>query len=177
MMSLWCATIFLNRGHGSILLTTRLMPLVRWQPPSKWTRWACSKAHSFYFVEPNALSTLPMKRSIRQEILSWRSIIFRWPLIRQEPISKKHECSFADYLDLYQNHHKVLLARRGSRRSTIPTRSRPPGRSRFRRSSRRVLRQPNSCNSVPFWHQIASPRNCIRDGAAYWPASAPTSGF
>ena len=40
-------------------------------------------------VERNALNMPPMKRSIRQAILSSRSIIFHWPLTKQGPILKK----------------------------------------------------------------------------------------
>lgn len=70
------------------------------------------------------------------------------------------ECSFADYLQTYQEHRQVLLERRGGRRATIPTRWPPPGRSRFSTSPQRTRQPPNYYTCARFWLPMRSPKNC-----------------
>jgi len=78
-----------NKAMGAFCPPHVLMLLVRWQLLSRWKQWVFSRGLTFSFVERGALSTRLTKRSIRLEILSSHSTIFRWPSIRQEPILKK----------------------------------------------------------------------------------------
>ena len=86
---------------------------------------------------------------------------FPLALDQAEPISEETQCSFTDYLEVYQKHRNTLLALRGKQAVNYPDSEQPLGRFRFKRSNRQILPQPNSCVSVLFWLLTRSQRRSL----------------
>ena len=86
------------------------------------------------------------------------------------------QCSFENYLDLYQTHRQALLAQRGMRRLIIPHSVATTWLLSFQKVQQANPAAAELLQLCSFLAPDRIPEELLREGAAYWPPSLQTSG-
>lgn len=158
-----------QRGNGSILLTTRAHAVG-------------SLALSFE-VEPMGFiegTHLLLRRAQRFEQASDEEInqagnivvaLDHFPLALDQAGAyiEETQCSFGDYLDLYQNHHQALLDRRGTLATDYPHSVATTWLLSFQKVQRANPAAAELLHLCAFLAPDRIPEELIRHGAVYWP--------
>ncbi|MFL5698426.1 MAG: tetratricopeptide repeat protein [Ktedonobacteraceae bacterium] len=158
-------------GNGSILLTTRANAV--------GSLATSVEVETMGFIEGTHLLLRRAQRfehASDEEINQAGNIVvaldhFPLALDQAGAYIEETQCSFVDYLDIYQNHRQDLLAQRGAQVSNYPNSVATTWSLSFRKVQQA---NPAAAELLQLCSFLAPDRiqeELLRDGAAYWPVS------
>ena len=160
---------FPHQGNGSILLTTRAQAVAAIATSIEVEQMGLMEGTQFLLHRAQRLQAGDQESNEATNIVI---ALDGFPLALDQAGAYIEEtgCSFGEYLQLYQDHRRALLARRGTQVTNYPDSVATTWSLSFQRVEQRNLAAAELLRLCAFLAPDHIPEELLKAGAPYWPA-------